>query len=78
MLGVCSNTANECLVEAHFTLAFYFSGLPSTVSQSHYFSNNGLDHNLRFSYLADALNQTLLITCCKSFYNKCIQSKLVK
>ena len=34
LLGVCSNAANEYLVEAHFTLAFYFSELQSTVSVS--------------------------------------------
>ena len=37
---------NEYQVELHFTLAFYFS--------AHYSSNNGLDHNLQFSHLADA------------------------
>ena len=32
MLGVCSNATNEYLVEGHFTLAFYFTELKSTVS----------------------------------------------
>ena len=33
-VGVCSSATNECLVEAHFTLAVSFSELQSTVSAS--------------------------------------------
>ena len=34
LLGVCSNATNKCLVEVHFTLAFYFLELQSTVFAS--------------------------------------------
>ena len=59
MLGVCSNATNECLVEAHFTLAYFTSqNYRALCLPAHYSSNNGLDHNLQFSHLADALIQS--------------------
>ena len=54
MLGVCSNATNECLVVAHFTSQNY----RALCLQMHYTSNNGLDYNLQFSHLADALIQS--------------------
>ena len=58
MLGVFSNATNECLVEAHFTLAFSKNYIELCL-QAPYSSNNGLDHNLQFTNSADALIQSI-------------------
>ena len=61
MLCVCSNATNECLVEAHFTLAYFTShNYRALCLQAQYSSNYILDHNLQFSHLAGALIQSEL------------------